>query len=227
MNRHSILKYRQIVISFFAFLISVLLLLLHGSMRADASSGYKVKVTEADTVIYYSVYKNSSQAKEDHFYSSVYDVYNSMGSHRYTIRFFRPFAEADEHQAEALARYLGKRSKANYCQYGWYGQHTNDNPPIYWVYLIEGWNQDKSVDKLIEANPWRNSISEWFVPKVVGHGDLTSSKWSFYRNEMECSAAVWFPQKNLKDGVTVGFSFISGEENDVVRRYCIDEFDYQ
>lgn len=227
MNQHSILKYRHTLIFSSAFLISVLLLLFFVSTGADASSSYKVKVTNTDTVTYYSVYRNSSQAEEEHFYSSIYDVYSSMGQHKYTIRFFRPFGETNEYQAKALAKYVAEHSKAKRYQYGWYGQHSKDNPPVYWVYLIEGWNQEKSVDNLIEASPWRNSVSEWFVPKIVGRGDLTSSKWSYYRNELECSTAVWFPQSNVKDGVTVGFSFISGEENDIVRRYCIDEFDYQ
>ena len=48
--------------------------------RADAAGDYKVKETRVDDVVYYSVYSNTDESNENHFYTSSKDVYDSTGA---------------------------------------------------------------------------------------------------------------------------------------------------
>ncbi len=190
-------------------------------IRADAAASYKVKETRVDDVTYYSVYSNSEEQNEDQFFTTAYDVYESTGSYRYTITFYQPFQSAEKEQADALAKYLADRSGSS-SYVGWYS-FTRYGETFCWVYRIEGWDPGDSVYNLEEAGPWRNRSGECCNIRVIGRGDLISESWNEIHNTLECSTAVWIPQNSPKDGMTLGFSFNSGEGTETVWRYCPEQ----
>ena len=171
--------------------------------RADAAGDYKVKETRVDDVVYYSVYSNTDESNENHFYTSSKDVYDSTGAYSCTLTFYHPFQSVDWEQADALARYL-----ANQMQIEGYVGFSRYGESFYWVYMIEGWDPGDSVYNLEDAGPWSNMAGESCSATVIGRGNLVSETLS---GPSGYSIAAWFPQFSPSDGMTVGFSFGSGD----------------
>lgn len=179
--------------------------------RADAADSYRVKETRVDDVVYYSVYSNTEESNENHFYTTAYDVYDSAGAFSCTLTFYEPLQPVDVGQADALAKYLAGQMRTkgyvNWYSFSRYGE------TFYWVYGIEGWDPGESVYNLEDAGPWSNMAGESCSATVIGRGNQNAAGYS---------TVVWFPQSSPKDGMTVGFSFSSGDQGGTVRKYCLD-----
>ena len=190
-------------------LLGILISLFAAFMPAKAdAANYKVKQWKDGDLYCYYVYSGSlPKYYEPTFIRTDADNFYS-GDKKIRIAFYSPWGNPTNAETEAFYKYLlSKTSKK--AQAGWYSiTYSGDYPyTVRYVYKIEGWNQDDSLNSLLNAGPFWSSTDYTLDLINIGHGDQVSEKWSYLRNTLYCSTAVYFGVKSPRDGATVGFQF--------------------
>ena len=190
-------------------LIAILVLTFSMSVpvRADAASNYNVKQwSDGNGTYYYYVYRGSlPRYYEPTFIRHKWNnYYSDDGKIRFAI--YSPYGSPNKAESEAFYKYLLSKTKSQYAQAGWYSLDFG-NYTSYHVYKIEGWNQNLSINRLINESPLWNTDGEKLELINIGRGDVINEKWTYIRDTLNCTTAVYFKLKNPKVGVTVGFRF--------------------
>lgn len=211
-------------------LVVTMLFTLFSTILADeafaaSSSEYKVKQWTEDGTYYYYVYKGSLPKHYDDnptFYTDPKDVFKSSNGMK--ITFYQAAGKATDEQVDAFWRYLGSQSKDYwYCGAYPFDVRVGGESFRYWyVYKIEGWDYKGNVANLVKASPFTNSDKEKLYVEYIDEGDVVREKWSYIRNNKECSAAVHLKTPKPKNGVTVGFRFKNALGT--AYEYCIFPF---
>lgn len=202
---------RRIVLLFCLLGILISLFAMLMPVQADAAN-YKVKQWKSGDLYCYTVYTGSlPKYYEPTFVRTDLDNYYSY-DRKIRIALYHPYGEPTAAQADAFYKYLlSKVSRKS--QAGWYEINYNGDVPYSTrhVYKIEGWNQDFSLNTLLNAGPFWNYEDGRLELVNIGHGDQVVEKWRYLRDTLHCTTAVYFSVKNPKDGATIGFRFYDWE----------------
>ncbi len=198
---------RKLVSLLCLFLIFAMILPLLAPVEADAASKYKVKQwSDGKGTQYYYVYTGSLprhidptfvRYPEDNYYSD---------DGKIRIALYSPYGSTSSAKSKAFYKYLLSKTKARYAHAGSYSFNHSEYTSRY-VYKIEGWNGNLSLNKLRNAGPFYNTNGDKLEVIYIGRGKIVSEKWSYIRNTLKCAFGLYFSMKNPKVGVTVGLRF--------------------
>ena len=187
-------------------LLAVLVPILSMCMptQAYAASKYKVKQwSDGHDTQYYYVYTGCLPKHIDPTFirQEWNNYYSDDGNIR--IAFYCPYGTTSSAKSNAFYQYLLSKTKARYAYAGWYSFNYSTYTS-YHAFKIEGWNNNLSINKLLNAGPFYNIDGEKLEVIYIGRGDIVQQKWSYIRNTLNCFTAIHFKMQNPKVGVTVG-----------------------